>query len=212
LGDGLMSYSPLPSGVNEAEVLLAIKNTGDLLSKRFAFGQYEPSDIRSLISLYTYEALSAGRYDPTRPIGPFVYTNSKNRLINLHRDERRRVDSPCTRCHAGDPCGPDGQVCKKFEKWDARQKAKESVNRPLPIDHVSDRREPRTRQESPVEASAEANDLESIIDTHLPVELRQDYLMMRSGQILPKVRRERVQIAVMDALEAAGLGLEDYGL
>jgi hypothetical protein len=207
-----LSYSPLPSGVNEADVLLAIKNTGDLLSKRFAFGQYEPADIRSLVAVYTYEALAAGRYDPTRPIGPFVYTNSKNRLINLQRDERRRRDAPCARCHAGDPCGPDGGVCKAYAKWDARQKAKESVGRPLPIDHINDRREPRTREESPVEAQAEANDLEAVIDNHLPVELRGDYLRMRSGQTLPRAQRERVQIAVMDALEAAGLDLEDYGL
>lgn len=207
-----MSYCSPASGVPEAEVLAAIKKTGDLLAKKFSFGQYEPDDVRSLIAVYTYEALAGGRYDPSRPIGPFVFTNARNRLLNLHRDERRRSDPPCARCSAGDPCGPDGQVCKVYERWDARQRAKESIGRPLPIELVSDRREPRTNGESPVEAQAEARDLEEVIDSHIPVELRQDYLMMRAGQTLPRVRRERVQEAVLDALEAAGLGLEDYGL
>ena len=58
----------LPSGVCEADVIHAINRTGDLLAKKFAFGQYGVDDIRSLIGLYTVEALAAGRYRPVLSI------------------------------------------------------------------------------------------------------------------------------------------------
>jgi hypothetical protein len=196
--------------VTESDFLAAVDKTARLLSRAFSFGCYDPVDIRQEVGVYAVELMKKGKYDHSRPLDAYILSHCRRRLINLRRDKLTRAD-PCPRCHAGDPCGPDGTVCEVYARWAARNRAKAALARPVDLGEVPPDRVPRTG-ESDVEARAEANELERVIDDHLPVELRADYLKLRAGQALPKVRRERVQEVVLDALEAAGLGLEDYGL
>jgi hypothetical protein len=68
------------------------------------------------------------------------------------------------------------------------------------------------RRESVVESSVIRNELAELIDTHLSVELRPDYLRLLDDETLPTVRRERVQSAVREIFEKAGLDCVGLGV
>jgi DNA-directed RNA polymerase specialized sigma24 family protein len=200
----------LPPGVDEAELLDAIERTGRLLAKHFAFGSYSAEDIKQMIAVFAMEAIRKGSYDTTRSLASFIFAHSRNRLINLRRDSICRADGPCKRCQGGNPCQSDGKTCDKHNVWWERQRKKASVRFPVGIDNVADEKEPRTHSASEVEANAEASELERLIDEHLPIEMRENYLRMRAGEnVLPK-KRELVRAAILGIFEAAGLTLDDF--
>jgi DNA-directed RNA polymerase specialized sigma24 family protein len=201
----LNDCSPIASGVSDAAVVAAINAVSKKLARAFSFGNYTPQDIAQEVAAYSLELLRKGGYDPSRSLEAYLTTHARNRLCNLRRNLHHRSDSPCPRCAAGTFCCDPGP-CQKHSTWAARNLAKATLGRTAEL--VA---EPPDK-ESAVEARAEANELEDVLNTRIPVELRHDYLLLRSGQALPKVRRKRVQEAVLAAMKAAGLGLEDFGL
>jgi hypothetical protein len=190
----------LPHGKTEAEVLLAIEKAVNILAPSFVFGYFDLDDIKQQGRVYALQALAAGGYDPSRPLENFLYAHIRNRYINLRRDKLRRSDAPCLRCHAGDPCGEDGQTCRRYDDWLARNQAKANILRPLDIEHIADERERRARVASTVCEDAERDELLRRIDEQLPVELRSSYLQMRAGVSIPRARRLVVEAAVKEIL------------
>lgn len=190
----------VPEGKTEAEVLAAIEKAVGILGPSFVFGFFDVEDVRQQGRLYALEVLERECYDPARPLENFLYSHVRNRLINFRRDKLRRNDPPCRRCHAGDPCGPDGEPCARYAGWAGRNRSKSNLMRPLGLDRVADEGERRTRVGSVAEGEAEVAELLKRIDEGLPAELRASYLQMRAGVAVPKARRLVVEAAVKEII------------
>lgn len=191
----MKKYQPvgLPANKSEAEALAAIERAVSLLAHRFVFGSYTLEDIKQEARGFGWEALRS--YDPSRKLEPFVYRHIKNRLINHIRDNLRRNDPPCLRCHSGMPCSSAG-TCTKYREWHTRNLTKSNLAAPAGLESVPDEAESATRCESTAEAEAELRETLDLIDEKLPLELRIYYLQMREGLTPPKAKRDLVKEAV----------------
>jgi hypothetical protein len=202
----------IPPGHTEETVLAAIERVVTILAPQFVFGYFDLEDLQQYGRIYAIEFLNSGKYNPELPLENIVYSHVRFQFINLKRNKYRRCDPPCKKCHKGEFCGELGQPCKNYAKWFDRNQAKANLLRPLDIQNISDEKESLTRMESVVESSVIRNELAELIDTHLSVELRPDYLRLLYDETLPKVRRERVQSAVREIFEKAGLDCEGLGV
>jgi DNA-directed RNA polymerase specialized sigma24 family protein len=207
----------IPEGFTEAQVVTAITNISQVLGPNFAFGYFSADDIAQEAAQFAIEALP--RYDPKgwnedgtpkRPLENFLYTHARNRILNLKRNKFHRTDPPCKVCASGGQ-HVDGEQCKKFKDWLKRNRDKQHLVKPLPLDGISDEKEPTTRREATVVDDTANNEVLDIIDAQLPVELRAAYLQMRSNESasVPKSRRRQVEKAISDILKKAGVLPED---
>jgi DNA-directed RNA polymerase specialized sigma24 family protein len=189
--------------MTEAQVVAVIDRIARILSSTFVFGYYDRDDIEQEARLFGIKAME--KYDPSRPLENFIYSAVRSRLLNLRRDRLRRNDPPCKVCHlhfsANGPGHPNGQICKKYEGWRKRNTTKANLMRPLGIDYVSDEKEARSRCNSEVVGDAETNEILHLINLHLPMDLRADFLRMRDGVNIPKVRRQQVETAVREIIK-----------
>lgn len=196
------------------QVLQVIKEIAKTLAPQFAFGIYEASDIESEIFLMCCEpAPGDGRsalekYDPNRgPLQNFLMTHAKRRCINHVRNHLTRSDYPCETCYhtiGNITTHPGGEFCEAHLCWKRRNGAKASLMSPLDISSLNDENESNTREDGDTEQDTEINELLTIIDEQLDIELRADYLKMRSGTAVPKTRRLEVEEAIKTILAERG--------
>lgn len=193
----------IPPGHTEGTVLAAIEKSVTILAKSFVFGPYTLEDMRQQARLLGIQALEKAKYDPKRPLENYLYRSIRNGLINFQRDKLRRNEPPCAKCHAGENCGEYGQQCVRYADWFKRNRSKANILLPVDLSNICDEHEPRTRLPSTVCEDAELNEMLLLIDEHLPIDLRGDYLKMRDGVSIPKARRLLVEAAVKDILKDA---------
>lgn len=207
----------LPHGITEADFLRDVERVAALISKKFEVPGYTSEDIKQQVALLCLEALP--RYDPAvGPLVNFMYRNAHNRMQNLLRATLGRTDFPCKICHEaatdGGPGHPDGSVCPAHIKWWERNSLKAGIARAREFSAMGTEGhwDEVTGIEPSVEADAATDELLAIIDEHLPVKLRANYLRMRAGVQVPKPAREEVERAVLEILADSGLEPEDLGL
>jgi hypothetical protein len=123
----------LPAGVSQSDFLDALTQVSKVLGQVFSFGPCDPDDVGQLVAVWSLEALP--EFDLTAgTLGAYLFTHCHNRAANKLRDESGRFhDVPCRSCDAGNPCGPDGEACEVFFRWQKRNPAKASLSRPLNI-------------------------------------------------------------------------------
>lgn len=195
--------------MTEAEVLQKIDQAVRLLAHNFVFGYFDLDDIRQEARIFALDALE--RYDPqgyndlgepNRKLENFLFAHIRNRLLNLLRNKYRRNDPPCNLCHQGRHAEhEDRQVCQKYKEWKVRNTAKANLARPLDLSTVADEHERNMHAESDVEDQARVREATGLIDHQLPVDLRADYLRMKSGERLTKNRRLKVEVACREILK-----------
>ncbi|WP_202920843.1 sigma-70 family RNA polymerase sigma factor [Urbifossiella limnaea] len=182
----------MPPTISEAEFLAATAHAAKVLYRKFGTHVGSPEDFSQQVIVWSLEAIPA--YDPNRRLESFLMTNAKNRALNYYRDHVSRRDPPCRSCHEGTPCA-DGEHCRPYAKWLARNKAKANVARPLGIEPILGMTTP-----SSVEPEAIGSELSLLIDQQLPLDLRPFYLMMLAGVPVSADRKRRVQRAVAEIL------------
>ena len=199
----------LPPSLTEDEFLTVLDYIAGLLAAKHKFGNHDLEDVRQMVAVYALEVLP--RYDPSKGnLEGFLYRHCSNRLLNARRDLGFRTDAPCPTCYKralGTGKGhPDGSTCPKFASWWARRRTRASLATPCSVERVAElEQESRMLTDSRVEADAENEELLALIDAHIPLDLRADYLRMRGGcEKVPKVRRERVLRAARDILDDSG--------
>ena len=197
------------TNTTEEEFLQAVKEVGDRLAVKMAFGFHTPEDVRQMVAVLALEALP--KYNPEKgTLGGFLFRHCSNRLFNIRRNETGwRTDIPCQTCLVAalgqGPGHEDGSVCKEFTAWWSRLQAKQAVNQMLGLRFLTDDyQQPQIDDEAA--ASAEFNELHELIDTALPAELRADYLRLCGGVKLPRSRKKAVQAAVAAILRETGFG------
>lgn len=151
------------------------------LAPKFTFGYYDVGDVEQEAFIIALEGLK--EYDGRRPLENFLSVHVRNRLINFKRDNYCRPSSD----------GDSEQVKRKREM-------KKFLMEPLNLHNIQDERESNMRASYDLVEDLEYDEVLSLIDRHLPGELRPDYLRMRDGVTVPKHRRQKVYNAITEIL------------
>ena len=175
----------VPKGMTQSEVLDVINRICDRYAYKFKFGYFEPDDIRQEAFIIAIDALE--RYDESRPLENFLAVHVKNRLNNFKRDKYYRQNKK-----------------NKDDKQQQLNNSKKFLMEPLDITNIRDEQEKNMRLSDDFIESIANQELLDIIDEHLDVSLRSDYLRVRDGTYVPKPRREQIIEEIVEILREHG--------
>ena len=174
----------VPKGMTKSEVLDVINKICDRYAYKFQFGYFTPDDIRQEAFIIAMDALE--RYDESRPLENFLAVHVKNRLNNFKRDRYYR------------------QQKIKDNNLDQLNNSKKFLMDTLDITNIRDEKEKNMRLEDDFIDKIAIEELLEIIDEHLDVNLRSDYLRIRDGTYVPKPRREQIIEEITQILKDCG--------
>lgn len=174
----------VPKGMKESEVLEVINRICNRYAHKFKFGYFTPDDIRQEAFIIAIDALE--RYDESRPLENFLAVHVKNRLNNFKRDRYYR------------------QQKIKNDDLDELNNSKKFLMDTLDIDNIRDEKEGNMRLEDEFVDKIANEELLEIIDEHLDVSFRSDYLRIRDGTYVPKPRREQIIEEITEILKDHG--------
>ena len=171
----------IPKGMTEQEVVDTINKVVNRYAHRFRFGYYDADDIKQEAFIIAMEALD--RYDNDRPLENFLAVHVKNRLSNFKRDKFFRR-----------PKDPDAQTHGKND-------IKKFLMEPLNIENIRDENEVNMSTNDDFVEAIDVAELFLLIDQHLPITLRADYLRMMHGVYVPKPRREQIHQEIINIFQ-----------
>lgn len=174
----------IPKGMTESEVLEVVNRICDRYAYKFKFGYFEPDDIRQEAFIIAIDALE--RYDESRPLENFLAVHVKNRLNNFKRDRYYR------------------QHKKLDENIDQLNNSKKFLMDTLDISNIRDEKEGNMRLDDDFIEKIANEELLEIIDEHLDVSFRSDYLRVKDGTYVPKPRREQIMEEITEILKDHG--------
>ncbi len=174
----------IPKGMTESEVLEVVNRICDRYAYKFKFGYFEPDDIRQEAFIIAIDALE--RYDEGRPLENFLAVHVKNRLNNFKRDRYYR------------------QHKKLDENIDQLNNSKKFLMDTLDISNIRDEKEGNMRLDDDFIEKIANEELLEIIDEHLDVSFRSDYLRVKDGTYVPKPRREQIMEEITEILKDHG--------
>ena len=158
--------------MTEKEVTETITKIANRYAYKFQFGFYTPDDIRQEAFIIAMDALD--RYDESRPLENFLAVHVKNRLNNFKRDKYYRQQK-------------EDQANKN-----EHNNTKKFLMEPIDINSARDEHEDNMRLEDDFVHGVEDQELFDLVNTHLDVSLRGDYLRILDGVYVPKPRREQI--------------------
>ena len=170
--------------MTESEVLEVVNRICDRYAYKFKFGYFEPDDIRQEAFIIAIDALE--RYDESRPLENFLAVHVKNRLNNFKRDRYYR------------------QHKKLDENIDQLNNSKKFLMDTLDISNIRDEKEGNMRLDDDFIEKMANEELLEIIDEHLDVSFRSDYLRVKDGTYVPKPRREQIMEEITEILKDHG--------
>lgn len=192
----------IPDGMTEEEVIALIQKISTRLSNKFKFGYHTKEDIAQQGFIFGMQGLQ--KYDNKRPLENFLWVHIRNRLKNYKRDEYERPDNPCENCiQYSDECNKhdDVMACKVYSNWYYRNQTKKNLMNPIGLSSVDDVQEQYMRTCDVADDMASYAELKQILDDHLPLEYRADYLKMTTSVYVPKHKREKIQSIIIEILE-----------
>ena len=176
------------------------------LGRKYKFGYHDLDDMQQQARMFAWEGLD--NYDQVRPLENYLWTHVHNRLFNYKRDKFERLDCPCNECGhmEGGKCSLHLSLdcCKSYHGWVKRNNAKKNLMKPIDLEGVQDEKENGMRVQCEVEEDIDNNALLVLINKFLPLQFRMDFLKMKSGTKISKVKREQVQEQVRAILEQNG--------
>lgn len=197
----------IPPGYTESQVLDIIDNITTRLANKFKFGYHGTDDMKQEGTFRALEVLEDGKYDGSNPLESFLWTCVHNHLFNLKRNKYERPDKPCLVCPFYDQhCAVSSSQCDKFSDkmdcalyagWLIRNSAKKNLMRPMDIGNVMDEKEKMMKTNDNTE-DVEKEELWALVDQHLDMGLREDYLKMRADIRVSNTRKAEIQAAIIE--------------
>jgi len=179
--------------------LQTIRKVSKSLAPSYTFGYYDVEDIEQECFIIAMEALP--RYDSNQgSLENFLYTHISNRLKNFLRKNYYRRTFHCAHCDGKDP------NCEHCERRRWKFATKKHLMEPVDIDHINCDKEANTYITCNILENMELNEIFSIINLHLEVYLRTDYLKMLDGVHVPKNRRKIIENRIVEILNEYGYG------
>lgn len=190
--------------MNQTE-LKTVQKVASKLAQRYTFGYYDVEDIEQEAYILAIEAIP--KYDSSQgSLENFLYTHLNYKLQNLLRRKYYRRHFECKLCGGKDP------NCEQCDRRRRRFLVKKHLLEPIDIDHVNCDHEPNSYYECDPLENMQINELFIIINKHLEIELRIDYLKMLEGITVPKARRDIIEQRILDILEEYGYEREAWRL
>ena len=208
----------LPKDLEEKDFLKIVDSINNQIAGTFPFGSYTLDDIKQEAYLFAVEALE--KFDPIKGnpskkrdnvkdrLFNFLRQHIRNRLINLKRDNFERNEPPYKLCPFCNPsvdlkcveCGSEIDQ-DKWESW--KMKSESKKNLATAMEFNQDRAEPHRFD------PLENYEIHKVINDHLPLDLRTDYLRLMDGVNVCAARKEKVQDFVALILRSGVYG-EDW--
>jgi RNA polymerase sigma factor (sigma-70 family) len=174
--------------MEQKELMRIIDRAVIHLAHSYKFGCFE---IEDMMQEGRMEALKAiPKYDDSKncSLEHFIRVHVRNRFKNLKRKHMERLEPPCTYCECETEC-PEN--CSKRNAWLERNTAKRALMESFDSDDV--RTQENLAEFPPPTENLMINELQLLMDTHLPFPLRADYRRYLEGVRLPKQRREIIE-------------------
>ena len=186
----------VPKGMTEQEVTDTIQKVVNRVAHKYTFGHSDVEDIKQEAFMIAMEAL--GRYDEERPLENFLAVHVNNRLKNFKRDNyyRQELLSKLTNRH--------GEYKPSLEKRIRENNAKRYLMEPITLGVVRDEGEANMRVESDSHQQVIEKELLTLIDRHLPANMRADYLRIIHDVYVPRQRREEIYEIIQKILYEKG--------
>ena len=172
----------IPKGMTEEQVVATINKVVSRYANRFRFGYYDADDIKQEAFIIAMEALD--RYDNDRPLENFLAVHVKNRLSNFKRDKFFRR-----------PADPDN------DQLPPKSEIKKFLMEPLNIETIRDEHEVNMSNSDDFVEAVDTAELFLLIDQHLSISFRADYLRMMHGVYVPKPRREQIHQEIISIFQ-----------
>jgi len=144
------------------------------------------------------------KFDGKRPLENFLWVHVRNRLYNFKRNNYARPDKPCDNCpfdaYVNYECTKFDNMmeCELFAKWEKRNQTKKNLMSTKMQDDPAE-------QELSLEDDILSRELYQLIDTHLPLMLREDWIRFTNKLKLPKQKREALLEVIKEILTANGI-------
>lgn len=186
----------IPKGMTEEQLIEIVDRIIKRLSNSFSFGYHSPQDIAQECWLLVIDGLE--RYDGKRPLENFLYIHIRNRLKNLKRDKYSRNDIPCKGCEFYRPKETLDDKCANFERrMDCKEfatwKTRNHLKRELCSSNFNVDTYDNVDAQTEITQETEIKELRALIDKHLDINLRADYLKMLAGVTIPKAKKEIIE-------------------
>ena len=154
-------------------------------------------------ALFAWQGLE--NYDGVRPLENFLWVHVRNRLYNFKRNNYARPDKPCDNCplkaYINHECTAFTNVmdCDHYAKWFDRNQVKKNLMSTKEHDDYLD------RDETPIEDRILSKEIYSIIDSNIPISMREDWLRYINKVKLPKSKREFLFEKILEILKENGI-------
>lgn len=174
----------------------AIQHVSHRLAPKYTFGFYSKEDIEQEAFIIGFTALKKGKFEPQKgSLESFLYTHISNRLKTFKRDNYERIDYICPRCHNKDP------YCKFCSRRESRCLTKRNLMDPVNLNEVKDDNERNMHIYNDPLLEVEHNEIFSIINQNLPIDLRADYLKMIEGIYISQKRKKLIEEKILEILD-----------
>ena len=182
--------------MNEKQIRI-IQKVCKAIADKYTFGYFDKEDIEQEGFLIGMRALPL--YNKKRSsLETFLYLFISNKLKTFKRDHYLRKDFVCKYCGRKDA---NCDHCKRRE-W--KYIMKKHLMEPLDIDNVNGNHNSNMYDDFDMLSFLERKEILSIINEHLDISLRSDYLKMIDGMYLPKQRRDMVENRIREILVEHG--------
>lgn len=202
----------LPPNITEVEFLETFDKVVSELIKKFKFGIHSEEDIKQEAMIFAIEGIERG-YDAKRPLANFLYIHLKNRLYNFKRNNYTRIEKPCTRCPIAAFLPPEGCSayedrldCNLYANWMKKNTFKKNLTHTIEYGSVNTKGS-NMGYSNNLASQMNNKEILELIDRELPIKLRKSYLMMLSGNKVPKKEREIVEQEVLNIIKSNGYDL-----
>lgn len=195
----------LPNGITEEEFITTVNAVCKKLVYKFKFGYHTPEDMQQQAIIEALDSIN--KWDGKRPLANFLYSCIHNGLFNYKRKHYHRPDKPCFTCplynvelHSQCEKYTDKTECDLYSTWMARNSTKKNIVQPIDISNIRDEQENNMRSEDTTEG-VDNKEMWTLIDKHLDIKLRSDYIKIKNGIKIPKPRRVKVETAIIEIMK-----------
>jgi len=181
----------IPDGYSEEEVIETIMRVSKRFCNKFVFNSYDEADLLQEAFIIGMEGLP--RYNSeTGPLENFMHKHIYYRIINFKRSKCSRPMELCELCGDG--------VCDKCKKSKTLWSSRRNLTDPIDLGSVKDEEEQNMKMYADSTGDIEFQEIETLVNQYLPVELRPDYLRFRDGCNISKTRRNKIEEYLEDIL------------
>jgi len=178
-----------------------IRKVAKALASRYTFGYYDKEDIEQECFIIMMKSNALDKYDESRgSLENFIYVHLNNRLQNFLRKNYYRKTFTCIHCGGKDP---DCESCER-RRW--RFAVKKHLMEPIDIDNINCEAESNAYNTYNLLEKLELDEIFTLINKHLEIYLRTDYLRMLEGIHIAKNKREVIEGRILEILGEHGYG------